>query len=532
LLLVAPLRAEPPTHSPPADVRAKLFGMRGFPPIGPNEDLTKLLPLIDQFGQYRHADWPGKTKSPDDLLRRKAAEAVELADQPGPKGWDQYGGWQDGPQLTASGRFRAAKHDGKWWLVDPEGRLFWSHGIDCVGWEGATPITDREPWFTDLPAEQSPLGVFYGQGHWGPHNYYEGKNFKTYNFAAANLSRKYGNDWQARFAEIVHRRLRSWGMNTIGNWSNRAIYALRKTPYVITTHVAGRPLAGSEGYWGRFVDVFDPDFAKNVRRDLAEHRNFGATDPWCLGYFVDNELSWGDELSLAVAALRSPAEQPAKQALLADLRKKYDTIERLNAIWGTRHASWSALSQQRHEPDKKRAYDDLAAFASRFDDLYFRTCRDAVKELSPQALYLGCRFAWVNDRAVRAAAPYCDVLSFNRYQASIADFRLPSAVDKPVIIGEFHFGALDRGPFHTGLVPVADQAARAAAYRGYVGGALRNPLFVGTHWFQFGDQPTTGRGDGENYQIGFLDVCDTPYAETIQASRAIGAGMYAQRLQK
>ena len=44
---------------------------------------------------------------------------------------------------------------------------------------------------------------------------------------------------------------------------------------------------------------------------------------------------------------------------------------------------------------------------------------------------------------------------------------------------------------------------------------LGNPLIVGTHWFQYGDQATTGRGDGENYQIGFVDVCDTPYAETI-----------------
>jgi hypothetical protein len=52
---------------------------------------------------------------------------------------------------------------------------------------------------------------------------------------------------------------------------------------------------------------------------------------------------------------------------------------------------------------------------------------------------------------------------------------------------------------------------------------------VGTHWFQFGDQATTGRGDGENYQIGFLDVCDTPYAETIAAARQVGYGLYATR---
>lgn len=67
---------------------------------------------------------------------------------------------------------------------------------------------------------------------------------------------------------------------------------------------------------------------------------------------------------------------------------------------------------------------------------------------------------------------------------------------------------------------------RAAADKRYVGGALRNPLIIGTHWFQYSDQATTGRGDGENYQIGFLDIADTPYLETIEACRTVGYRMY------
>jgi len=69
-------------------------------------------------------------------------------------------------------------------------------------------------------------------------------------------------------------------------------------------------------------------------------------------------------------------------------------------------------------------------------------------------------------------------------------------------------------------------------YRSYVQGALRNPAIVGTHWFQYGDQATTGRGDGENYQIGFLDICDTPYPETIAACREVGYSMYAHRAEQ
>jgi len=100
----------------------------------------------------------------------------------------------------------------------------------------------------------------------------------------------------------------------------------------------------------------------------------------------------------------------------------------------------------------------------------------------------------------------------------------------PIIIGEFHFGALDRGLFHHGLKRAADQQDRADKYAEYVRGAIRNPYIVGTHWFQYQDQATTGRGDGENYQIGFVDIADTPYPETIAASRDIGRTMYEYRL--
>ncbi len=157
--------------------------------------------------------------------------------------------------------------------------------------------------------------------------------------------------------------------------------------------------------------------------------------------------------------------------------------------------------------------------------------RDVIKEKAPQQLYLGCRFAWVNQRAAAAAAKYCDVVSYNLYRRSVADFQFNGGADVPLIIGEFHFGALDRGMFHTGLVTLKNQAERAATYKDYVQGVLRHPGFVGSHWFQYQDQPTTGRVlDEENYQIGFVDIADTPYTETIQACREVGYGMYQYRL--
>jgi hypothetical protein len=570
--LIVPLR-----RRLPAPLAEKLFGMRGYPGGYAKEDgldvsqITQLIafvnrskedhafqlgdiraigshelgnwvsmtpgeffPMIDRFGQFIHKDWPGKTHSEEELQASRDRELADLQAQSGPADWDPYGGWAAGPSLQATGFFYPTKHAGKWWLVDPDGRLFWSHGVDCVSFsQGTTPITDREFYFVDLPGQDSPLAQFFGKGSWAPHNYYEDKGeYRTFNFQGANLLRKYGQDWPEQAAEMSHRRLRSWSMNTIANWSDSRIYLMRKTPYVVSAGSGGaKSIEGSTGYWGKFPDPFDPSFRASIERRMNGERDKSAGDPFCIGYFVDNELGWGDELSLANAALASPPEQAAKREFLADLQKKYATIDKLNAAWGTTHAAWQALLEHRAPPDAKRARADLELFYTRIAEEYLRICRDVVKQVAPNQLYLGCRFAWVNDRGAQAAAKYCDVIGYNLYQDDVKDFRLPAGVDKPVIIGEFHFGALDRGMFHTGLRPTASQQARADAYRNYVTGALRNPYLVGTHWFQYSDQATTGRGDGENYQIGLVDICDNPYPETIQTVRDVGRQMYKTRLE-
>jgi hypothetical protein len=523
-------------HKPQQDQTFRLGNIRARGHQSPEPwrslDPDKFFPMIDRFGQFIHGNWPGKTVSQAALRTAGEQEQEELAAHPGPTAWNQYGGWAKGPQLKATGFFYPTKLDGKWWLVDPEGRLFWSHGVDCVGYsQGTTPISDREFYFTELPEEDSPLAVFYSHASWAPHGYYQGKGrYRTFCFSGANLYRKYGEAWRSKAAEMIHRRLRSWSMNTIANWSDATVYSMRKTPYVVSAGSHGaKSIEGSSGYWGKFPDPFDASFEASLNRRLRGEADRSANDPWCIGYFVDNELGWGDELSLAKAALQSPPEQAAKQAFLADLKQKYHTIDALNTAWEVDHDSWQALAECRDAPDEDKAKEDLAQFYSKIAEKYFQQCREAVKRVAPRNLYLGCRFAWVNDRGARAAAKYCDVIGYNLYRDSVTDFKLPSGVDMPVVVGEFHFGALDRGMFHTGLRPTNSQQDRAQAYRDYVTGALRHPSMVGTHWFQYGDQATTGRGDGENYQIGLVDICDRPYPETIQAVREIGNAMYELR---
>ena len=517
---------------PTADHLFQVQGIRATgiytPPTASVSDADPFFPFIDTFGQYRHKDWAGKVKSLADLQSRGEQEARDLTVRPGPTNWDKYGGFASGPQLKATGFFRTQKVRSKWWLVDPEGRLFFSHGIDCVRAFDSTPIEERENWFADFPGNQPEFAQFRSHG-FALKGHYAGRSPECFSFVGANLFRKYGPNWQEEYRSLVHRRLRSWGLNTIANWSDAATRKLRHTPYTDSIGSGRtREISGSEGYWGKFPDVFEPAFAENLRHEIEAKRGDSAGDPWCIGYFSDNEMSWGDDTSLALGALQSPADQPAKLVFLRDLKARYVSIDTLNSTWSAHYDSWEALLQSREAPDKSKAGDDLRAFYTRIAEQYFRAVREAIKAVAPNQLYLGCRFAWVNARAAAAAAKYCDVVSYNIYRPSVAGFQFNGGADVPLLVGEFHFGALDRGLFHTGLVSLPNQEARAETYLEYVRGALHHPQFVGCHWFQYFDEPTTGRTyDEENYQIGFVDVADTPYAETIAACREAGYGLYS-----
>ena len=120
-------------------------------------------------------------------------------------------------------------------------------------------------------------------------------------------------------------------------------------------------------------------------------------------------------------------------------------------------------------------------------------------------------------------------MSLNVYRYAPYEDLPEGSADKPIIIGEFHFGALDTGMFHYSLLPADDQTERAKLYRDYHEATLRNPRYVGAHWFQWWDQVLTARCDGENFQCGFLSITDTPYRELVEASRDVARRMYGLR---
>jgi hypothetical protein len=456
---------ERPVGSPTLEVRAIRLEKKS-----PGDAVLDGLPLVDELGQYVHADWPGKARSLEDLRAAWREEDRTLA--PGGYGFCRYGGFGD-TKAEATGFFRVEKRDGRWWFVDPDGHLFLSLGSDVARPEMATPLTGREAFFRERP----PAGLLPVRERDGE----RGVSFLTW-----NLARRLGDDWPRSWVDYTVRRMDAWGLNTVGNWSDERLWEAKRKPYVV-------PLASwltGVSYLG-LPDVYSEAFAREAderaRAQCAPRRD----DPWLLGYFVANE---------------PPFPQKERQ-----------TVELILAgpATATRTALEKWLAAGDTEERRKQFVGD--AFLR-----YVEITSAAVKRHDPNHLNLGMRSGGTPTDAEMRAARAFDVYSVNVYDTEVPAARMRRIAEltgKPVLIGEFHFGVPGRG-MAASLVQVRDQAERGKAYRFYVENAFAMPEMVGTHWFQWADQPSTGRFDGESYDIGLVDVTDRPYADLVAALQA------------
>ncbi|HDS1736055.1 MULTISPECIES: beta-agarase [Pseudomonas] len=519
--------------------------------------------LIDAYGQSTRARWPEKIVSDDQL---KAADSREQAQL---KGWlaergkqqlDSYGGLLAGPAFEASGFFRTEKREGRWYLVTPDGHPFYSLGINAVAADGGrTYVAGREGMFSALPAEGEPLAAYYGEGNNDDGNASsQGRNFKKgrwFDFYAANLQRGYGKAcpaqvegqppvtcppvavdaarWQAHTLD----RLQAWGFNTLGNWSDPALALAKRVPYTLPLSIVGDYASISTGmdWWGRMPDPFDPRFAMATERAVAIAARDHRDDPWLIGYFADNELAWaapGDDpkarYGLAFGTLRLTTDVPAKRAFLKQLRDKYRNQEGLSKAWGIDLQAWELMEDPGFEaplpnPEHPEIERDYQYFQQVFADTYFKTIADSLNWHAPNHLLLGGRFALSTPEAVKACAEFCDVLSFNFYTLKPDDgydFARLAELDKPLLVSEFQFGSRDRGPFWPGPLELPREEDRAPAYGTFLKAAFAQPMIVGAHWFQYLDQPASGRLlDGENGHLGLVAITDVPYPGFVDAVR-------------
>lgn len=335
--------------------------LEGEPEAAKKIPADKYMPFIDAYGQYKHGEWAEKIHSDEDLKKNHEKELAELEKTSVPAEWDRFGGWKNGPKLKATGYFRVSKYQGKWWLVDPEGRLFWSTGIDVLRTHtDATQGRKHPQWFSQPVPEDGTLPFT----HW-------------------NLQKKYGKeDYADDFYKVLNKRMTAWGINTIGNWGDRRHMLMGEKPYVLSLCDYDRDLPKfkevevKDGKTTvrnsrvKFYDVFDPQFEDLMGNMLANRAatdpivKKSITDPMCIGYFIDNELRFGDIMK---AVMKAPAEQPAKAEFVKDLKAKYkDSVEALNKAWDTKFATWEDVAKNTATPKSKGFREDERAFYKKF----------------------------------------------------------------------------------------------------------------------------------------------------------------------
>lgn len=479
------VRMNVPINDPVIEIRSITLSVED-----PGDQYLGTEPVVDEFGQWNLGDYEGKIKTQEQLRKEWEAEENEVVATKVYRkvdsitgemlvrvvsidtyNYSKYGGYLSA-KVKATGFFRTEKIDGKWWFVDPEGYLFLSVGVDCVNPGGGGNVLNldkRRNMYKELPPAE--IG-----------NNPERPNSAS--FGTWNLFRRYGETYPEKSREMVVKRMDKWGLNTIANWSSPEVMKLNKKAFMLQL----RGIGIENGLMG-LPDVYDPGFAPKVDASCKSFVEPNRENPWLIGYFVGNEPSWLDQESRLCSMILDGKDKPIKTEL-----KKYlaggDTPERR----------------------KQFIYDTFRIF--------LKTVDEVVKRYDPNHLNLGMRFGHVPDKEVQAICKdVFDVFSFNCYdlypRKEFMD-QILEGTGLPMIIGEYHFGTVDRGMAQS-LWQVNSQKERGVAYRYYTERAYSHPGLIGTAWFQWSDQDFSGRRDGENYNCGLVDVTDRPYQHMVEA---------------
>jgi len=468
------IRMNAPINNPVIELRSISLSVED-----PGDQYLGTRPVVDEFGQWNLGDFEGKAKSLAQLRKEWDVEE-KTVDTNKATSYSKFGGYLP-VKAKSTGFFRTEKMDGKWWFIDPEGCLFLSVGVDCVhpgGGGNAIHLDKRKNMFKELP----PTGIASNPDR--PN---------TASFGTWNLFRRYGPSYPEKSKDLIIRRMEKWGLNSICNWSSPEVMGLNRKAFMLQLNNVGI----ENGIMG-LPDVYTTDFKVKVDAAIRDFVTPYRENPWLIGYFTGNEPSWTGQEERLCQLILDGKERPIQTAL-KNFLSDGDT------------------------PEKRKQFI--------FDTfrIFLQTINKMVKTYDPNHLNLGMRFGHVPGKEIIAICKdVFDVFSFNCYdlypKKEFMD-QISEGTGLPMIIGEYHFGTVDRGMAQS-LWQVNSQRERGVAFSYYTEQAYAHPGLIGTAWFQWCDQDLTGRNDGENYNCGLVDVTDRPYPFMVEA-----VGRTAQRLQ-
>lgn len=487
--------------------------------------LTKDLPepflpvenkVVDRLGQWADKEWPGKIKDENELKSLLENQLAAAQTSTFPENRSKYGGWK-AKRFEATGFFRTHNDGTRWWLVDPDGYAFVSVGVDCIRDNVSGVISGQEDLFEWLPDSTDAI---YKEG------YSDRSKYVQADFYRFNFMRVFGESWREKWETITTGQIREFGINTIANWSDIDYARKAQIPYVLPL---SRFPSTDVKLFRDFPDVFSEEYATNAKK-FARQLNEFKTDPYLIGYFLRNEPTWAfgaNDVAFEMFATNQLSE--SKHTYIGWLSTQYTNIQQLNESWKLELKSFEDISNQIFEEyPSEKSKADFWKFSEILVAKYVNVPCDEVEKVDPNHLNLGMRYAWMSSDLLYKAGERFDVFSINGYgnPGPPETAEIARISGKPVMIGEFHHGATDRGLPASGIQGALTQADRGKAYRYYIEQGLARPELIGMHYFQWLDQPVFGRFDGENYNIGFMDICNQPYKELVNAAKLTHLKMY------
>ncbi len=467
-------------------------------------------PQLDEFGQWVRKDFAGKTKSREELnayLNNEVKkEFPEFSEKRSKFGGDLS------LKREGTGFFRIHKENDTYWFCDPEGYLMFSSGADLIVPQEYSPTKDLECLFGELPPKD---GVF--EAVWTERD-------NSVSHLTSNLIHAFGENWYKNWAEISKNRVKSWGFNTIANWADNDFNKNAKISYVMQ----GDFPKTKKTLFRSMPDVFSTEYKENADK-CASYLEERKDDPYMIGYFMRNEPDWAfGEYNIASIMLEKEEDFATKSVLVADLYLKYKNVKELNQAWGTNFSQIEDLKKpiKNLQGVSNTAENDLWDFTRRIIREYVRVPAQAYKMVDKNHLNLGLRWGWLSTDNLVIGCEYCDVFSINCYKEwpdKDHFTEIHKMTNKPLLIGEFQVGSLDVGHMANGMYGVTKQSERGVFYQKYMEMTASLPFMLGAHYFQWNDQPVLGRFDGENLNLGLVDVCNRPYDDFIEGIKIANA---------
>ncbi|MBN1410561.1 MAG: discoidin domain-containing protein [Spirochaetales bacterium] len=345
-----------------------------------------------------------------------------------------------------------------------------------------------------------------------------------------NVISRYNNirEW----AVSTIRRMRKWGFNTVGSWSDIAIHNFNM-PFTVLITVPGV-------HEKKMTDIFNPGFETMIAEACISQLDRYRNARYLLGYFIENELAWygdfpwytGHASTLLWEYMKLPAGSCGKKRVIDFFRDLYKgDVNGFNRVWEPGLEDFSGLLDITELHAKQDAvYQDLNRFAGYVAERYFSVIVKQIRECDPNHLILGCRFADnAPDPVFIACGRHCDVISLNCYHPDINLFgRIRKLTNRPILVTEFSLRAMENSSGNRNSkgakVTVPTQNDRAAGFIKYVSRILGIPYVLGYHWFQYFDQSPSGRFfDGEDSNFGILDIHDREYSPLVRAMKRMNS---------